>query len=119
MSGRCTTPECFGDYGSNSICRPNTDPGQGDLAAVARALAHPARVAIIEQFTDGHPRLTKDLVAPSGLAPSTVSEHLRILRESGILVTRRDGPGIWYCLCHDRLATFADSIHRLVGDGRK
>lgn len=84
------------------------------MAAVARALGHPARVAIIERFADGRPKLTKDLVAPSGLAPSTMSEHLRILREAGILIARPDGPAIWYCLCSDRLTAFADSVQQIL-----
>jgi ArsR family transcriptional regulator len=85
-----------------------------DVAAIARALAHPARLAIIERFADGHPKLTKDLVAPSGLAPSTMSEHLRILREAGILVARHDGPSIWYCLRSGRLEAFSEAIQRLT-----
>ena len=81
-----------------------------DIAAIARALGHPARLSVISQFADGQPKLTKELVAPSGLAPSTMSEHLRILREAGLVVARRDGSGIWYCLCDDRIADFSMAI---------
>ena len=106
-----TTPRCFGPRGL-AADSPLVANGieQDDIAAIARALAHPARVAIIERFADGRPKLTKDLVAPSGLAPSTMSEHLRILREAGLVVTRNDGPGVWYCLRRDRLTAFARSI---------
>lgn len=108
-------PRCFGDrrIGADG---PPTEPltDHADIAALARALAHPARVAIIERFADGRPKMTKELVAPSGLAPSTMSEHLRILREAGLLVTRPDGTGVWYCLRTDRLAAIAASIHGLL-----
>lgn len=117
MVRRCTVPPCFGERGATTARR--SEPIEEEVATVARALAHPARVAIIERFTDGRPKLTKELVAPSGLAPSTMSEHLRILRESGIIVARHDGPGIWYCLCPDRLATFADTIHQLLDRRRQ
>ncbi len=70
-------------------------------------------MAIIERFAGGQPKLTKDLVAPSGLAPSTMSEHLRHLREAGLLTTRPDGPGVWYCLCRDRLDAFVEAVAAL------
>lgn len=110
-----TTPACFGDRGALTRCRevaPLTD--EVDIAKVARALAHPARIAIIEQFDEPAPRMTKELVASSGLAASTVTEHLRILREAGLVVSDRVGPRIWYCLCSDRLVAFARAIDRLV-----
>lgn len=109
-----TAPRCFGARGISAGCPPTSASiDHADIAAIARALAHPARVAIIERFADGHPKLTKELVAPSGLAPSTMSEHLRILRDAGLVVTRHDGPGVWYCLRGDRLAAFARSIDHL------
>ena len=109
-------PSCFGDRGPATTCPPRAMDGSlenVELASIARALAHPARLAIINRFADGRPKMTKELVAPSGLAPSTMSEHLRILRDAGVLVTRQDGSGVWYCLCGDRLADFADAIGRL------
>lgn len=117
MVAHCTRPTCFGDRGSTSSCPSGSSLTESEVATIAGALAHPARLAIIGRFSDGAPKLTKELVAPSGLAPSTMSKHLRILRDAELLTTRRDGPGIWYCLCQDRLAEFAGSVQQLVDDG--
>lgn len=116
----CKVPTCFGDDGITTACPPtHVLVDHTELADVARALAHPARVAIIERFIDGKPKMTKDLVTPSGLAPSTMSEHLRILREAGVIVSRHDGPRVWYCLNFDRLADFAESVGKLSRSRRK
>jgi len=107
-------PICFGVSRLTTACPTNgVLIDHEELAAVARALAHPARVAIIERFIDGRPKMTKELVTPSGLAPSTMSEHLRILREAGVIVSRHDGSRVWYCLCRDRLAEFAEIVDQL------
>lgn len=107
-------PSCFGSRGL-ATARPRTGVpiDHEELAEVARALAHPARVAIVEQFADGRPKMTKELVTPSGLAASTMSEHLRILREAGVIVSRHDGSRVWYCLCRDRLTRFAETVDDL------
>lgn len=110
-----TTPRCFGDHGLTTPCRTAPSPiDHDDMARIARALAHPARIEILEQFVNGTPIMTKELVAQSGLASSTMSQHLRMLREAGLIVARHDGPCIWYCLCGTRLADFARSVDRLV-----
>lgn len=54
------------------------------MALIAKALAHPERVRIVEQFEDGRPRMVHEIVQHSDLAQSTASEHLRILREAGV-----------------------------------
>lgn len=114
MARSRTIPRCFGDRGLATTCRPSSTALDHDqLADIARALSHPARLAIIERLNDRRPKMTKELVAPSGLAPSTMSEHLRILRDADLVVTRSDGSGIWYCLCGDRLADFAASVGSL------
>ncbi|MDH3755194.1 MAG: metalloregulator ArsR/SmtB family transcription factor [Acidimicrobiia bacterium] len=103
---RCSDVEPFGD------ARLSTER----VAQIARGLAHPARVAIVEQLSDGRPRRAGDIVRESGLAPSTVSEHLRVLREADILASRRDGPRVCYCLRQPVLARFAAALAALVDE---
>lgn len=55
------------------------------LAAYAKALAHPARVRILKILANQQGCLGSDMVGQLGLAQSTVSEHLRILREAGFV----------------------------------
>lgn len=84
------------------------------IAAIAKALAHPARVRILEQFDECVPHVAGEIVDQAGLAQSTVSEHLRILREAGVLFSRKDGPRTWYCVRRSVLHAFARAIEDLA-----
>lgn len=55
-------------------------------------------------------RTVQDIVAECTLAPSTVSEHLGILREAGILFATKDGPRVWYCLRRSALQQYAGDL---------
>lgn len=81
------------------------------VAAVAKALAHPARVRIIEFLLSRPGCIGGDIVDEVGLAQSTVSEHLRILKASGLVVGTIERPRICYSLDPSALAP----LHRLIG----
>ncbi len=68
------------------------------VARVAKALAHPARVRIIRFLLSRPGCIGGDIVEEVGLAQSTVSEHLRILKASGLVVGRIARPRICYSL---------------------
>ena len=68
------------------------------IAAVAKALAHPARVRIIALLLSRPGCIGGDIVDEVGLAQSTVSEHLRILKASGLVVGTIEHPRICYSL---------------------
>ena len=78
-----------------------------EIAAVAKAMGHPARVQIVEYFMECKPHTVGEIAAQLTLAQSTVSEHLRILREADILRTEDDGPRTWHCLNRVVLKRFA------------
>lgn len=105
-----TLPDCWGDGTADPI--PLSDER---VAQIAKALAHPARLGILEQFEECQPHIATEIVGGCALAQSTVSEHLRILREAGILVTRKDGPRIWYCMRRDVLRDFVRAVDELAG----
>lgn len=84
------------------------------LALIAKGLAHPARIRIIEQFEKCTPHIAQEIVAECDLAQSTVSEHLRILRQADILFARKDGPRTWYCLRRSVLREFARVVEYLA-----
>lgn len=74
------------------------------LAGAFKALADPARlrlVSIIAGAPEG--RCACDLVAPLGRSQPTVSHHLRVLREAGLVVSERRGQWIWYRVVPGRL----------------
>jgi ArsR family transcriptional regulator, arsenate/arsenite/antimonite-responsive transcriptional repressor len=81
-----------------------TPPDDDTLAALAKALGHPARVRILRLLAEREACITRDVVEELPLAQSTVSEHLRILREAGLVQTSgADGRGA-YCVAPGGLA---------------
>jgi len=74
------------------------------IAAVAKALAHPARVRIIGFLLSRPGCIGGDIVDEVGLAQSTVSEHLRILKASGLVMGTIERPRICYSLNPSALA---------------
>ena len=69
-----------------------------EMAEIAKALGHANRLCIIEQFFDGRAHTAGEIVSACDVAQSTTSEHLRVLRDAGVLRSSRDGPHVWYCL---------------------
>jgi len=81
------------------------------IASVAKALAHPARVRIIAFLLSRPGCIGGDIVEEVGLAQSTVSEHLRILKASGLVVGTIERPRVCYGLDPSALAP----LHALIG----
>lgn len=73
-------------------------PQQNEMAAIAKVLAHPARIAIIEILLESKSCINGDLVQELGLAQATISQHLRELRESGIIKGNIEGVSVCYCI---------------------
>jgi DNA-binding transcriptional ArsR family regulator len=69
-----------------------------ELAAMAKAIGHPARVQILRMLVARDTCATSEVVDGLPLAQSTVSEHLRILREAGLVQGEIDGPRTRYCV---------------------
>jgi ArsR family transcriptional regulator len=74
-----------------------------ELAKLAKAIGHPARVRILRLLSRKEARVCSQIVDELPLAQSTVSEHLRILKEAGLVRSSQDGPRVGYCICFDGL----------------
>lgn len=72
-------------------------PQQVQLAEVFKALSHPARIAIMEALLRRGSCVCGDLVEDLPLAQSTVSQHLKVLKDAGIIVGETDGTYTCYC----------------------
>jgi|SRR5919108_6576144 ArsR family transcriptional regulator len=87
---------------SAPCCVPGAPPlpeqARGDLAAKFKALADPTRIAIVNRLAGAGEVCVCDLVASQGLSQPTVSHHLRILREAGIVEATRRGTWAYYRL---------------------
>ncbi len=83
------------------------------LAAMAKAIGHPVRVRILRLLAERQTCATGDVVAELPLAQSTVSEHLRILRDAGLIQGEIEGPRTSYCLNVGGLAAFKSATGSL------
>src|SRR5512137_714156 len=82
---------------------PDPRPVEGDeadaeLAGLARALGHPARVQIMRLLVRREACICGDIVDELPLAQSTVSQHLKVLKEAGLVKGEIDGPRVCYCV---------------------
>ena len=69
-----------------------------ELAALAKAVAHPARVRIVRLLLRRTSCMCGDIVDELPLAQSTVSQHLKVLKEVGLIRGEVDGPRVCYCI---------------------
>lgn len=86
---------------------------EDDLAEVCKALGHSARIRLLRLIIAKGTCISGDLAEELPLAPSTVSEHLRILKESGLIKGTIDGPRRCYCVNPERLAYFKSLVESL------
>lgn len=71
---------------------------QNQIAQIAKALAHPARVAIIDYLLKSNACINGDLVNELGLAQATISQHLKELKNIGIIQGTIEGVSVSYCI---------------------
>ncbi|MBW2962161.1 ArsR/SmtB family transcription factor [Mesonia aestuariivivens] len=71
---------------------------QNHLARMAKVLAHPARVAILQYLVKVNQCICGDLVHEIGLAQATISQHLRELKSAGIIKGNIEGTSVCYCI---------------------
>jgi ArsR family transcriptional regulator, arsenate/arsenite/antimonite-responsive transcriptional repressor len=76
----------------------NNSAADEELAKFAKALGHPARVRILRILAGQDGCICGDVVAELPLAQSTVSQHLKILKEAGLIQGEVDGPRVRYCI---------------------
>ena len=71
---------------------------QNELANMAKALAHPARIAILQHLVKKNACVCGDLVDELGLAQATTSQHLKELKNVGIIQGNVEGVNVCYCI---------------------
>lgn len=92
---------------------PRPDLPDEGVAAVAKALGNPARLKILRLVARTPGCIGGDIVEAVGLAQSTVSEHLRILKSAGLIEGQIDPPRVCYALAPSALAPLAALITEL------
>jgi len=81
-------------------------PFDVELAALARALSHPARVAIVRHLAAHGTCVCGQIVDLLPLAQATVSQHLKVLKEAGLVQGEVDGPRTCYCVNPEAVRRF-------------
>ena len=94
MASRKTASQCCD---SEPVALP-PDSTAERLAQLAWAVAHPARVRIVHLLASRTSCVCGEIVDNMTLAQSTVSQHLKILKESGLVQGEVDGPKVCYCI---------------------
>lgn len=77
-----------------------------ELSALAKALGHPARVRILRLLAERSGCVCGTIVDEVGLAQSTVSQHLAVLKDAGLIQGEVDGPRTCYCLAPEVVRRF-------------
>lgn len=94
-----TAEACCPPSAEEPDLRPIEGPAADEeLAIMAKALGHPARVQILRLLTRRSSCVCGDIVDVLPLAQSTVSQHLKILKEAGLVRGDVDGPRVCYCI---------------------
>jgi ArsR family transcriptional regulator len=94
------------------VASDQTPDDNAALASLAWALAHPARVQLFRLLLARGGCVCGELVGAMDLAQSTVSQHLKILREAGLVQGTVDGPRVCYCANPEKLR----ELQRLIAE---
>ena len=85
----------------------------GLCCEVYKALAHPARVKIIDLLREGE-RCVCELAPLVGVSDSNLSQHLGLLRKSGLVATRREGHSIYYRIGSPAVLELSEKVREVV-----
>lgn len=84
------------------------------LMHIMKALAHPARMQIVRYLSENPQCITGDIVDALPLAQATVSQHLKVLREAGVICGTIEGPATCYCLDCGTLSWLKEKVGELL-----
>ena len=93
--------------------------GDDDLASLAWGLAHPARAAILRLLLERGECVCGAIVDSMPLAQATVSQHLKVLKETGWIEGEIDGPRVCYCPTAGTMARFKQLLQSLDSGERR
>ncbi|MBN4080945.1 winged helix-turn-helix transcriptional regulator [Caldithrix abyssi] len=81
-----------------------------ELAGFAKVLSHPARIKILQELIDKSLGTCMEIVGELPLAQATVSQHLKVLKEAGIIEGQVDGPRVCYYINHQKIKQLRDTF---------
>jgi ArsR family transcriptional regulator, arsenate/arsenite/antimonite-responsive transcriptional repressor len=87
---------------------------QNKIALIAKALGHPARIAIIEYLLKVNTCICGDIVNELPLAQATVSQHLKELKNAGLIKGNIEGTAICYCIDENTFGVLKDYFSNII-----
>ncbi len=82
-----------------------------EIATIAKVFAHPARVAILQYISRQDSCICNDIVDEIGLAQATISQHLKVINDAGLLDGNFQGKSLCYCLNIERFQEFQELLN--------
>ncbi len=99
MTGGKGRVQCCPPANNEADMRPiEGEAADEELADLCKALGHPARVKIVRILVRENACICRDIVEELHLAQSTVSQHLKVLKDAGLIRGSVDGPRVCYCI---------------------
>jgi len=83
-------------------------------ANMLKAIAHPMRISILANLEDGKKLTVSELHKLLGIEQSTTSHHLGILKDKGVLISKREGKNTYYYLKHEKLSNIINCVSQCV-----
>jgi ArsR family transcriptional regulator len=98
MKQPAATACCPADAAAPDLRPVEGGEADAELAMLAKALGHPARIQILRLLSRRSTCICGQIVEEVGLAQSTVSQHLKVMKDAQIIQGEIDGPRVCYCL---------------------
>jgi len=89
-------------------------PELQQIAAFAKTLSHPARLAILDYLAEQNQCVSGDITEEIPLSRTTVSQHLQELKNAGLIKGTVSGTRIYYCLQTDRILEMKEQMHEFM-----
>lgn len=83
------------------------------LATFAKILSHPARIQILQELVKKNSCTCLDIVGELPLAQATVSQHLKAMKDVGLIEGQVDGPRVCYCINREKMRALRDGFTSL------
>jgi len=87
-------------------------------AEFCKGMAHPKRIQILRTLKGGE-KTVNELTKLTGIAQSNMSQHLSVLRQLGLLNTRREGTNIYYAISDGRIVEACELVRSCIGERLK
>lgn len=92
------------------------DTTQNEMAAIFKVLGHPGRIAILQYISKQNACICNDIVEEIGLAQPTISQHLKELKQAGLIEGEIEGNRVCYCIALDRWKEIQDLFNSFFNE---